>query len=296
MKEITAKTLLGRVKQPDTWFGLRYNMNLYRGCQHQCIYCDSRSECYRIDDFAEVAVKANALELLPRELAAKRVKGAVGFGSMHDPYMPVEADIDLTGRALDILAQHRFPAHLITKSALVERDIERLLRLPRAAVSFTVTTADDDLASKLEPGASLPSERFRAMKRLADAGVLAGTVMMPVLPFIEDNVENVAAIVEATRAAGGGYIIPAFGMTLRDRQRAWYYEKLDRLFPGLRGKYERTYGDRYSCACPDARELEREFSRLAGDAGLETRMPGSNPDPVQADLFEEPATGHGKRR
>jgi DNA repair photolyase len=157
--------MLSHVKQPDTWFGLKYNMNLYRGCQHQCIYCDSRSECYQIENFSDILYKENAIELLENELARKRVKGTIGTGSMNDPYMPVEKKLKLTRRALELIARFRFPVHIITKSDLVLRDLDLLQRINEVytAVSFTITTADDQLAKKLEPGASPPSARFRAM-------------------------------------------------------------------------------------------------------------------------------------
>ena len=147
IKEIQAKTLLARVKGPDDCFGLYYNLNLYRGCQHQCIYCDSRSECYQIEDFDhDVLIKVNAIELLRRELAGKRVIGTIGTGSMNDPYMPLEAEVRLTRRALEAIAAFGFPVHVITKSDLVLRDIDLLEEIGRktyAAVTFTVTTADD---------------------------------------------------------------------------------------------------------------------------------------------------------
>ena len=126
IKEITAKVLLNPVKQPDDWFGLKYNMNLYRGCQHQCIYCDSRSECYQIENFKDVLVKVNAIDLLRKELASKRVKGTVGTGAMQDPYTPSEARLNMTGQALEVIAQFRFPVHVITKSDLVLRDLDTL--------------------------------------------------------------------------------------------------------------------------------------------------------------------------
>lgn len=250
IREIQAKVLLSHVKQPDDWFGLKYNMNLYRGCQHRCIYCDSRSECYRIEDFDhEILVKANAIDLLRKELASKRVKGTIGTGSMNDPYMPVEADVNLTGQALDAIAEFRFPVHVMTKSDLVLRDLDTLCRINRVytAVSFTITTADDELGRKLEPGAPLVSKRFRAMKALAEHGIRTGVTMMPILPFIEDDEENVRQIVEQAHAHGASYVIPWFGMSLRDRQRAYYYERLDQLFPGLKREYQRVYGDQYSC-------------------------------------------------
>jgi DNA repair photolyase len=274
-REIQAKVLLSHIKQPDTWFGLKYNMNLYRGCQHGCIYCDSRSECYQIEDFdGEVLIKANAIELLRRELASKRVRGPIGMGSMNDSYMPLERQVNLTGQALRVIAEFGFPVHVMTKSTLVLRDLDVLRQIGKryAAVSFTVTTADDQLGKKIEPRAALVSERFRAMRLLADSGIHTGISMMPILPFIEDNKENVTRIVELARVSGASYIIPWFGMTLRDRQRAHYYRKLDELFPGTRKRYEQTYGGRYGADAPNAPELDSLFRGLCQRYGIATRM------------------------
>ena len=275
IKEITAKVLLSSVRQPDPWFGLRYSLNLYRGCQHQCIYCDSRSECYQIENFSDILIKVNALDLLQRELARKRIKGTIGTGSMNDPYMPIEAERNLTGRALEIIARFGFPVHVLTKSDLVLRDLETLREISQvyAAVSFTVTTADDDLGKRIEPGAPPVSKRFKAMESLAANGILTGITMMPILPFIEDSEENIASIVTQAYVAGASYILPAFGMTLRDRQRAYYYAKLDRLFPGVRKQYERTFGNRYECASPKAARLEQVFRELCDRYGIATRIP-----------------------
>jgi DNA repair photolyase len=275
IKEIRAKVLLSHVKQPDTWFGLKYNMNLYRGCQHRCIYCDSRSECYQIEDFdGEVLVKANAIELLRKELARKRVKGPIGLGSMNDCYMPLEREVNLTGRALKIIAEFRFPVHVMTKSDLVLRDLDTLAEIGRcyATVSFTITAADDELGNKLEPSASLVSDRFRAMHALAERGIQTGVSLMPVLPFIEDNEENIAAIVHQTHEHGGAYIIPSFGMTTRDRQRAYYYARLDELFPGLRRKYEQAFGDRYHCPANNADRLAKVFYELCDRYSIVPRI------------------------
>ena len=197
IKEITAKTILNYVKQPDTWFGLRYNLNLYRGCQHQCIYCDSRSDCYQIENFADILVKANAIEILQDELPRKRTKGTIGFGSMNDPYMPIEKERELTRKALEVIQKNRFPVHILTKSTLVLRDIDILQKIAEqyAAVSFTITTADDELCKKLEPCAPVASERFSAMKELRDKGIYTGVMMMPILPFLEDTKENIEALV-----------------------------------------------------------------------------------------------------
>ncbi len=289
IKEITAKTLLATVRQPDPWFGLKYNFNLYRGCQHQCIYCDSRSECYQIENFAgEVLVKVNALELLEKELTKKRLKGTIGTGSMNDPYMPLEARLNLTGRALEIIARHAFPVHIITKGTLVLRDLSTLQQISRtyAAVSFTITTADDALSKKLEPGAPPASERFAALRQLSAAGILTGITMMPILPFIEDNEENLRQLVEQAAASGAKYILPGFGLTLRDRQREYYYAKLDQHFPGLKEKYMRAFGERYSAPAQNAKKLGTYFQELCVKSGIATRMPIYQPETAtQPKLF-----------
>ncbi len=275
VKEIQAKTLLSSVKQPDPWFGLTYNMNLYRGCQHRCIYCDSRSECYQIENFdGEVLVKANAIELLRKELSRKRKKGTIGTGSMNDPYMPVEEKLNLTGRALKVIAQFGFSVHVLTKSDLVLRDLDTLVKINQvyAAVSFTITTADDGLGKKVEPGAPKVSARLKAMQILAEHGIYTGITMMPILPYIEDNEENIAAIVYKAHQHGAAYIIPSFGMTLRDRQRMYYYQQLDQLFPGLRRHYQARYGNQYSCVPGNGERLAQVFYGLCEDYDIPTRI------------------------
>jgi DNA repair photolyase len=278
--------LLAHSKVPDPLFGIKYTMNIYRGCQHQCIYCDSRSECYQIEDFTDVLVKVNTLELLTKELKSKRIRGTIGTGSMSDPYIPVEAHYRLTERALQIIAENRFPVHAITKSDMVVRDREVLRSIGQvyAAVSFTITTADDDLARKLEPGAPPPSARFRAMAALAAAGIYTGVTMMPILPYIEDTEDNVAAIAERARDCGASYILPWFGMTLRDRQRAYYYNKLDGLFPGLSTRYQQRYGERYECPTSNAARLDQMFGELCARYGLARRMRHYTPEPIHAQL------------
>jgi DNA repair photolyase len=202
--------------------------------------------------------------------------------------MPAEAEINLTGRALAVLAEFGFPVHVITKSDLVLKDRETLQRISRvyASVSFTITTADDELAAKVEPQAPRPSARFAAMRALAQRGIQTGVTMMPILPFIEDNEDNIAAIVAQTAAHGGSYILPWMGMSLRDRQRAYYYRQLDRLFPGLRQKYERTYGDRYTCDSPRAPELYAFFEDQCRQHGVATQLPLYEPQAArQLSLF-----------
>lgn len=276
IKDIQARTLLGYVKQPDPWFGLKYNLNLYRGCQHQCIYCDTRSECYRIENFnQEILVKANAIDLLRQELSRKRIKGTIGFGSMNDPYMPLEADLQMTRRALEVVSDFKFPVHIITKSDLVTRDIDLLQKINKTycAVSITVTTTDDSLAGVIEPGAPSPSRRLAAIRALSEAGILCGITLMPVLPFIEDNEPNIEAVVREAADHGAKYILLSLGMSMRDRQREWYYHCLDQSFPGLRQRYVNTYGENYHCPVPDACKLESFFNRLCLEHRISRQMP-----------------------
>jgi DNA repair photolyase len=290
-REIQAKTLLISIKNPMGWFGVKYNLNIYRGCEHHCIYCDSRSECYQIADFdGEVLVKVNAIELLEKELARKRTKGTVGTGAMSDPYTYAEKRFGLTGKALEVIARHRFPAHITTKSDLVLKDLEILREIAhttRASVGFTLTTTDDELARQVEPAAPHPSARLEAMATLAEAGVLTGVLMMPVLPFIEDNPENITTIVRRTAEAGGKFIVPWIGMSLRTGQREYFYEQLDRRFPGLRAKYEARYGPRYNCPTPNERALWSVLNAACQKYGLTMDMSLFAPakEPQQLKLF-----------
>lgn len=275
IREIQAKTILSNNKRPSAWFGVMYLLNIYRGCQHGCIYCDSRSECYRIDNFDDITVKTNAAELLRQEISRKRKKGTVGTGAMSDPYTPIEKEYKLTQRTLQIIAEERFPLHITTKSNLILRDIDILQEISKiyATVAFTVTTVDDDLARKIEPGAPLPSERLKAMGVLAALGISVGITMMPVLPFIGDDQENISGIVKAAKHYGAQFIYPFFGMTLRDRQRDYYYQKLDKVFPGLTEKYRQKYDLRYSCAAGNAHKLHEVFKEACHKSSISTKMP-----------------------
>ncbi len=275
IKEIIAKTLVSRVSGIDSIFGLDYGLNLYRGCQHRCIYCDSRSLCYGIENFdGDVLIKVNAIELLRDELSRKRKRGIIGTGSMNDPYMPLEEQVKLTRRALGTIAEYGFGVHVITKSDLVVRDIDVLKKIARvsAAISLTITTADDELSKVIEPGAPLSSARFRAMSRLSEAGIETRVALMPTLPFIEDSWENVSAIIEEAHRCGARVVIPWFGMSMRDRQRAYFYSRLDESFPGLRKQYETSYGEDYACPSPRAEDLYRRAQQLCARLGITTQV------------------------
>jgi DNA repair photolyase len=232
-RTIPAKSILSKVKDaPDSWFGITYNMNLYRGCQHQCIYCDSRSECYQLGDLADIRIKENALALLEKELKSKRAKGTIGFGSMNDPYMPVEKNEELVRGALKLLVRHHFPVHILTQSDLIVRDIDLLQQLSTnyAAASLTITTSNDELARIIEPAAPVSSRRFEALRRLSEEGIHTGVMFMPLLPFINDTWEEVEDLILRAKDAGAGYLLFYPGVTLRKGSREHFYQKLESHF------------------------------------------------------------------
>lgn len=239
-------------------------MNLYRGCVHGCIYCDSRSRCYRIDHpFEDVEVKRNALELLDAALRKKRRRGMLSTGAMTDPYIPEEEIFGLTRGAMRLALRHGFGFTLQTKSTRVLRDLPLLQELnarTRCVVQMTLTTADEALCRKIEPNVSATLERARALRTLADAGVPTVAWLTPILPFINDTPENLLAVLRLLKDAGvRGVIFFGAGLTLREGSREYFYAQLDRLFPGLKERYARTYGLRYEIPSPDNDRLCRLF-------------------------------------
>lgn len=288
VRNIQARTILSRYKTADPWFHIRYSMNLYRGCQHQCIYCDSRSNCYGIENFEDILIKENAIELLHKELKSLRVKGTIGTGSMNDAYMPLEEKTEITRKALKVIALHKFPLHVITKSDLVVRDTDLIIEISKvfAVVTFSITTADDSMASIIEPGAPPTSKRFAAMKKLSDAGITTGVALMPILPYINDTFENITNIVEQAKASGASYILPAFGLTLRDRQRDYFFNKLEKHFPEAFPEYMRNYKGEYSYMSPNHEELKQLFETLCRKLGIKTSIPYYKPESsIQTELF-----------
>ena len=271
---VSCKSIVTNSKN-DFWFGTSYNMNIYRGCSHGCIYCDSRSECYHDDTFFKVKIKENALRVIERDLRSKQKKGVIATGSMSDPYNPLEKSQNMTRAALKLIDKHGFGVAIATKSPLVTRDIDLLKSIAQHSpvlVMMTVTTADDNLAAKLEPKVALSSARFAALKQLSDNGIFCGILLMPVLPFITDNLDNITAIVNLASGNKIDFVYPAFGVTLRDRQRTYYYNKLDELFPGTKDRYRRTYATQYSCECQDARQLAQNTAALCKEKGILRNM------------------------
>ena len=262
MEYIKAKTILQKCKD-TSWFGNDYNMNLYRGCCHGCIYCDSRSDCYQIEDFDKVRAKDNALMILRDELRRKVKSGVIGTGSMSDPYNPFERDERLTEKSLMLIDAYCFGITVITKSPLITRDIplyKQIAEHSPVLCKMTITTADDKLSRLVEPHVAVSSERFDALARMSDAGVFTGITLMPVLPFIEDTEDNIRTIVRRAHECGVRCIYPAFGMTLRSGNREYFYQKLDESFPGLKDQYIRRFGNRYECPSQNAKKLWQVFT------------------------------------
>lgn len=231
-------------------------MNLFRGCTHGCIYCDSRSKCYGMDhDFEEVEVKINAPELLERALSRKRKKCMIGTGSMSDPYIPIENRLNLTRTCLEIIAEHGFGLAIQTKSDRILRDLDLLKRISETAkcvVQMTLTTYDESLCKILEPNVSTTKERFEALKVFRDNGIPTVVWLSPILPFINDTEENIRGILGyCVEAKVRGILCFGMGLTLREGSREYFYQKLDEHFPGLKEKYHKRYGYSYIVPSPD---------------------------------------------
>ena len=263
MHYVTAKGLLSA----------KNGMNLYRGCQHGCIYCDSRSDCYQMDHpFEDIEVKKNALELLDDVLKRKRKPCMIGTGSMSDPYMPLEEQLRFTRQALERIAHHGFGATLITKSDRVLQDLDLLKTIHRNAkcvVQMTMTTFDEDLCRKLEPGVCSTKARFEALKTLRDAGIPTVVWLSPILPFLNDTMDNLDGILDYCRDAGvRGIICFGMGVTLRSGSREYFYRQLDRHFPGLKEEYIRRYGNAYILNSPDNRKLMAHFHSRCENEGI----------------------------
>ena len=248
-------------------------MNLYRGCMHGCIYCDSRSICYQMDHkFEDIEVKENALELLEDALRRKRKRCMIGTGSMSDPYIPLELETEYTRKALLIIEKYGCGVALQTKSDRVLRDLEILKRInekTKAVVQMTLTTADDSLCKIIEPNVCTTKERFEALKIFRDNGIPTVVWLCPILPYINDTRENIEAILQmCIEAQVRGVICFGMGLTLRDGSREYFYRQLDRLFPGLKERYIREFSDRYEIPSPRSDELMRLFHRTCEQNGI----------------------------
>ena len=250
-----------------------YGMNIYRGCTHGCVYCDSRSTCYHFTHpFEDIEVKRNAPQLLEQALRSKRKKCVIATGAMSDPYMHCEEQLRLTRQCLQIILDHGFGAAVQTKSDRILQDIDLLEQISRTAkcvVQITLTTYDDELCSILEPHVCNTKRRIEVLEEMQKRGIPTIVWLTPILPFINDTEENIRAILHAcVRTGVRGVIDFGMGLTLREGDREYYYAVLDRHFPGLKERYIRTYGNAYELPSPRAEELKQIVHQVCEENGM----------------------------
>jgi len=248
-------------------------MNLYRGCTHGCIYCDSRSKCYQFDhDFEDIEVKRDAVKLLEQQLRKKRQPCMIGTGSMCDPYIPLETELQITRQSIEVIERYGFGLAILTKSARLLRDLALLKRIndrTKCVVQTTLTTFDEALCKKIEPHVSSTRERFEMLMTLKEAGIPTVVWMTPILPFINDTEENIRGLLDYCVQAGvKGILCFGFGVTLREGDREYFYAAQDREFPGVKQQYIRTFGNTYSCNSPNNGKLMEIFTRECKKHGI----------------------------
>lgn len=288
-KEIEARSILRKHKKIDSWFLSRYGMNLYRGCTHNCAYCDGRAEGYYVEgEFGtEVTVKTNAIAVLGRELDPKRKRVPLkrGFmmvgGGVGDSYQPAEKKYQLTRQALELMARHNLPVHLLTKSTLIERDLDLLKKInhqTRAIISLSFSTVDDRISRLFEPGVPPASERLGLLRRFKAEGFTCGMYLLPVIPMITDTPERIEQSLAAAKEAGVDFVCFG-GMTLKDgRQKACFYEVVKAHFPGLLPEYQTLYpGDPWGQARSG---YYQRSQKIFHDLAKKYRMPPRIPLPV----------------
>lgn len=248
-------------------------MNIYRGCSHGCIYCDSRSSCYQMEHgFEDIAVKQNAVDLLAAALKRKRKKCMIGTGAMTDPYIPLELETGYLRQSLELIEEQGFGFTVLTKSDRVLRDLDLLQKInvkTKCVVQMTLTTYDEALCRKLEPNVSTTKARFEVLKQLRDAGIPTVVWLCPILPFINDTQANISGLLDyCIEAKVYGIICFGMGVTLRDGNREYFYRQLDKSFPGLKEKYIRTYGRQYILSSPEQHNLMQLFKQKCRQHGI----------------------------
>lgn len=256
-----------------TILSAKNGMNLYRGCTHGCIYCDSRSACYQMDhDFEDIEVKRNAPQMLETELKRRRKPCMIGTGAMTDPYIPLEDKFGYTRSCLELIDIYGFGLAIQTKSARILRDLDLLVSINKKAkcvVQITMTTFDDDLCRIIEPNVSTTTERFQVLQTMREAGIPTVVWMTPILPFINDTEENLNGILDyCIRSEVRAILNFGFGLTMREGNREYLYQMLDRNFPGIKEKYIRTFGNAYVCPSPNNEKLMRKLRIVCKDHNI----------------------------
>ncbi len=253
--------------------GGHFGMNIYRGCSHGCIYCDSRSLCYQFTHrFEDIEVKQNAPELLEKTLKSKRKKGMIGTGAMSDPYMHCEEELGLTRKCLKIIKRYGFGVAIQTKSDRILRDIDLLTEInkeTKCVVQITLTTYDDALCKIIEPNVCNTKRRIEVLQKMQERGIPTIVWLSPILPYINDTEENITAILnECVRVGVKGIICFGMGLTLREGDREYYYAALDKYFPGLKERYIREFGNAYEITSPNTGNLYKVFYDICKKNGL----------------------------
>ena len=241
-------------------------MNVYRGCSHGCIYCDSRSACYQFThDFEDIEVKRNAVQIFEEQLKRRRKPCMISTGAMTDPYIPLEKELQITRQCLALIERYGFGINILTKSNLILRDLDLLQAIhhkTKCVVEITLTTHDEKLCSILEPNVASTKERFAVLEILRDMGIPTVVWLTPILPFINDTKENLVGILDyCIRAKIYGIIHFSFGTTMREGSRDYFYQQLDNHFPGMKKRYQKTFGNNYICPSPNHRELSQYFKK-----------------------------------
>jgi len=248
-------------------------MNVYRGCTHGCIYCDSRSKCYQMNhDFEDIGVKRNAAEILESQLARKRKPCMIGTGAMCDPYIPLEEELQVTRKCLKVIEKYGFGLAILTKSARILRDMDVLKAInakAKCVVQVTLTTFDEALCKIIEPNVTGTQGRFEVLKAMRDAGIPTVVWLGPILPFINDTEENLRGLLEYCVSAGVRSILCfGFGVTMREGNREHFYKQLDKHFPGMKQRYIKSFGNSYHCASPNNAKLMDALKETCRKRGI----------------------------
>ncbi|MCL2065753.1 MAG: radical SAM protein [Candidatus Cloacimonetes bacterium] len=280
MDFIEAKTIVTNGGPNDYYLKSEYVMNIYRGCDHGCIYCYARSNYYeKTDNFDKVRAKQDALRIVRDDLLKKKKKGVILTGGVSDPYNSKEKEYKLTRNALELINAFSFGICIITKSDLVKRDTDILLDIKEhspTSVNFSITCSDDEMCRKVEPFASTTTERFEAIEHLSKNGIITGVLIDPVIPYITDSTENIQELVKKAKAHGAKYVYISTLVTMADVQRDYFYQEAEKHYPGISEKYKERFKNYYRCYSPYSKKLWKTFVESCEKQGINYDMPTAN--------------------